>query len=184
MRIFIIHGWGGNPKEGWFPWFKEKMTAVGHEVFIPAMPNAAEPKIEEWVTFLASQVGQPDENTILIGHSIGAQAIMRYLETIDQRIDKAIFVAGWFTLKDLESDEEWVIAKPWLEIPIDFEKVKRNTKQIQVILSTNDSWVPLEENKEIFEKRLNGNVITLANKGHLSGEHGVFELPEIMNLID
>ena len=24
-RVFIIHGWGGYPEEGWFPWLKKEL---------------------------------------------------------------------------------------------------------------------------------------------------------------
>jgi len=28
-RVFIIHGWGGNPEEGWLPWLKKELEAKG-----------------------------------------------------------------------------------------------------------------------------------------------------------
>lgn len=44
-RIFIIHGWGGTPKEGWFPWLKREFESKGFEVFIPQLPDSDNPRI-------------------------------------------------------------------------------------------------------------------------------------------
>src|SRR3989344_2952524 len=95
-RVFVIHGWGGGPEEGWFPLLKNELQGHGLEVIVPAMPNTDNPKIEEWVSSLAKMVGQPDENTFFVGHSIGCQAILRYIESINKKVGGAVFVAGWF----------------------------------------------------------------------------------------
>src|SRR3989339_2187551 len=101
-RVFIIHGWDGYPEEGIFPWLKLKLEKSGFEVFNPAMPEPLNPKIETWVPFLGEQIGTPDENTYLFGHSIGSQAILRYLESLpkEMKIGGAVFLAGWINLTD------------------------------------------------------------------------------------
>ncbi len=81
-RIFIIHGWDGNPNEAWLGWLQDELKKKNIEVFAPQMPNTHKPKIKEWVSFLFDLVGEPDEQTFFIGHSIGCQTIMRYLEKI------------------------------------------------------------------------------------------------------
>lgn len=121
-RAFIIHGWDGYPEEGWFPWLKKELEKKGFVVSVPAMPEPGEPNIEAWVSHLAHIVGNVDENTFFVGHSIGCQAILRYLETLPEniKVGGAVFVAGFFTLTNVDSSEEKEIAKPWLETPIDF----------------------------------------------------------------
>ena len=95
-RVFIVHGWGGRPDEAWFPWIKKELEDKGYKVFIPAMPETDEPKMELWIPFLSQLVGKPDLNTFFVGHSIGCQAIIRYLETLPEgvKIGGAVFVAG------------------------------------------------------------------------------------------
>src|SRR3990167_5523753 len=96
-RVFIIHGWGSNPKDDWFPWIKKELESKGFKVEIPVMPNTDEPKVNEWVGFLKKIVKNPDKDTYFIGHSIGCQTILRYLENLDKKIKigGCIFVAGW-----------------------------------------------------------------------------------------
>lgn len=182
-KIYIIHGWDGYPEEGWFPWLKKELEKKGFEVYVPAMPNSAEPKIETWIPFLSKLVGSPGLNTFFVGHSIGCQAIIRYLETLPQgvKIGGAVFVAGWFVLSDLETEEEKVIGKPWLEMPVDFAKVKTATDKFVAIFSNDDPVVPLERNKKLFVERLNTKIIIEDNKGHFSGSDGITELPAALD---
>lgn len=148
------------------------------------MPEPAEPKIEMWVSHLSKNVGNTDENTCFVGHSIGCQTIIRYLENLpaDKKVGSAVFVAGWFTLMNLETNGEKEIAKPWLETAIDFDKVKVHTKKFFVVFSDNDPVVP-QENKKLFEERLGAKTTMEHAKGHFSGSDGVKELPLVLEAI-
>ena len=181
-RVFIIHGWGGSPDEGWFPWLATQLQSRGFEVQVPAMPDADEPAIEDWVAFLRRRVGKSDENTYFVGHSIGCQAIMRYIETLgaEERAGGAVFVAGWFTLMVLETDEEKEIARPWLETPINTAKIRQKIGKMFAIFSDNDPVVPAE-NIEMFEERLGARTFIEDEKGHLSGSDNVTVLPSALN---
>lgn len=149
-RVFIIHGWDGNPDEAWLAWLRRELKKKNIKVIAPQMPNAEEPKISEWVPYLSKLAGAPDEETYFVGHSIGCQTIMRYLETIyPQKVGGAIFVAGWLHLENLEGPAEEAIAKPWMETPIDLAKVKNSAPNIIAIFSGNDPFVPLSD-KDIF----------------------------------
>lgn len=183
-RAFIIHGWDGYPEEGWFPWAKAELEKQGFTVEVPSMPHPERPTIDDWVGHLATLVASPDEQTYLIGHSMGCQTILRYLASLNgQKVGGAVLVAGFFELVPLETKEEKDIVKPWLETSIDFEKVKTVTTNITTILSDNDEWVPLERNKELFKQYLNPTVIVEHGKGHYSGKSGIKELPAVLQAI-
>lgn len=183
-RAIIIHGWGGTPDEGWMPWLKAELEKSGFEVQVPAMPDTNNPTIEAWVAKLAEVVGVPDDETYLIGHSIGCQTVLRYLSGIDGGIAGVVLVAPWIGLVNLGNDEEWSVAKPWLETPIDFEAVKNHCLKITLIFSDNDPFVPLELNQTALSSSLNAkNVFVLREKGHISGGDGVNQLPEALEAI-
>ncbi|MFH1938328.1 MAG: alpha/beta hydrolase [Patescibacteria group bacterium] len=183
-RIIIIHGWEGSPKREWFPWIRKELEKRDFNIIIPEMPNPEEPRIKEWVNHISSIVEDSDENTYFIGHSIGCQAILRYLESLDnKKIGGIIFVAGFFKLTNLETEEEEEIANPWLETPIDFNKVKKATNNITAIFSDNDSFVPLEVNKKIFEEKLEAKIIIEQNKGHFNEDSGIFEIPVVLKIL-
>lgn len=182
-RVFIIHGWEGYPEEGWFPWLKKGLEKNGFEVAVPKMPEAKRPNIEKWLSKIGEIVGTPDEKTYFVGHSIGANAVMRYIESLaGKRVGGAVLVAPYFGKINLESGEAEKIARPWLENNINFSKIKKSAGNIVVIFSDNDEWVPLG-NKEFFKKNLSPKIIIEHDKGHINGEAGVNELPSALAAI-
>lgn len=179
-RVFIIHGWDGYPEEGWFPWLKKELEKKKFEVQVPAMPETDHPKIEVWVSYLSKSVAKADENTYFVGHSIGCQTILRYLQNIEEKVGGVILVAGWVNLVNLSEPEERKIAGPWLTTPIKWEKVKYQAKNFVAIFSDNDQWVPLTD-VEIFKERLGAKIIIENQKGHFSEEDSIKEIPVVLN---
>lgn len=181
-RVFIVHGWGGSPKSDWYNWLKKELEKKGFLVCVPKMPNTMKPKIKSWVSYLEKQVGKLDKNTFFVGHSIGCQTILRYLEKENKKIGGAIFVAGWFSLTDeTYGDDGYTrkISEPWLKTPIDFAKIRKTTKNFVAFFSDNDPFVPLE-NIKIFETKFHSDIIIVKKKGHLSGEDGVTKCPVLL----
>src|SRR3989344_562679 len=181
-RVFLIHGWDGAPDNHWFPWLTTELTKRGFKVEALAMPNPSEPKIETWIPFIADAIGEVDKDTYCIGHSIGCQAILRYLETLPKgkQIGGAVFVAGFFQLPFLKTAEEKIIAQPWSKTSLDVNKIKQvaNAK-IAAIFSDNDSDVDFADEK-LFQQRLNAVTIIEHAKGHFTAEDGVTELPVVL----
>lgn len=179
-RVFIIHGWGGSPEEGWFPWLKKELEKNNFLVEVVVMPDSFHPTITAWVSQLAKRVKQLDKNTYFVGHSIGCQTILRYLETQTNRAKGIILVAPWMNLDEQtireEGEESVVIAKPWIETPINFKKIKTITV---AIFSDNDPYVPLD-NTKIFEKELQAKIIIEKRKGHFSGSDNVKKIPAVL----
>lgn len=181
-KIYIIHCWDGTKEDGWYPWLDNELSNENNKVYRLNMPNTANPKIEEWVSFLDKQIETLDDKTYFIGHSIGCQTILRYLQTKDIcKIGGILFVAPWLDLLDyaIEDEESYNTAQPWLTIPIDFKKIKKFTNNISCIFSDNDYFVSLDQ-KDIFEELLNVKTIIVNNKGHISQDDNVYELKEIL----
>ncbi len=183
-RIIIIHQWMAGAEGDWRPWLRNELEKQGYEVIIPDMPDIDTPIIEKWNDQLASIVGVPDEDTYFIGHSIGCQTILRYLETIQSPVGGAIFVAGWFDLTYVENDEVRAIAEPWIKTPINFEKITNVLPKSVAILSDNDIYVSFNDASAIFEKQLHSKIITLHNAGHITAEDGFTKLPEIIDQLN
>jgi uncharacterized protein len=182
-NIYIIHGWGADSSSDWIPWLKKESESRGSNVVAPDMPGTDKPVIEDWVSKLKEILPVPSQDTILIGHSIGCQTIMRYLAGSDNlHVGKVILVAPWFNLNNLEEDE-WPVAEPWVKTPIDIEKVKKACgNNIYAIFSDNDPVVPIGD--ELLFKKLGVITKIYHNKGHFNEEDGVVEIPEVLELID
>lgn len=178
-RVFIIHRWSGGPEDDWRPWLKGELEKLGYQVFVPEMPDRDAPVIEKWLKYLSDLVGIADEETYFVGHSIGCQTILRYLENLNKPVGGAVFVSGWFNLKNLEEAETEEIAEPWVKTPIDLEKIKKVLKKSILIISDNDPYNCFEENKKKFAE-LDSKIIVLHNAGHITQDDGYSELPEVL----
>ena len=185
--VFIIHRWGADHSSDWYPWLKNKLEEKGFTTVVPDMPNTDEPGIKEWVEFLTQTVGAGKQTayrkTFFIGHSVGCQTILRYLESLKAGVlvGGVVFVGGWLKLGGL-TEEEATVVKPWIETPIDFKKVKAHCPKFTAIFSNNDKWVPIE-NVELFKKKLGSQVVLLPKRGHFMNEDGARELPEVLSYI-
>ena len=182
-RVFIIHGWDGSPDKNWFPWIKKQLKEKGFDVYVLKMPNPDKPIIKDWVNTLKENIDNPDENTYFIGHSMGVQTILRYLETLDKntKIGGLITVAGFFNLPYLKTKKEKEIAKPWLDIPINTNKIKNFTNNIISIFSDNDPDVSLYEIK-IFKEKLGSKIIIQKNKEHFTNDKIPIVLKELLKI--
>jgi len=163
-RVFIIHGWGGRPDCGWLKWLNKELSKKGFKVYSPDMPDKEFPRIKPWVDCLKKIVGKVDENTYFVGHSLGCQAIMRFLESQNNKARGVIFVGGGLKLKGLDKEEEKIIL-PWLNTPINFDKVKNKSNKFVALFSDNDPYVQIE-NSKIFKEKLGAKIIIEKNKGH------------------
>ena len=180
-RIFIIHGWGGHPEDDWFPWLKRELEGKGFEVYVPQLPQPEKPEIDKWISKISEAVGSPDERTYFLGHSMGCQAIARYLEAPPDgaMVGGAVFVAGFFKgLTNIgEGAEEKEVEREWLDTPIDLSKVKSHLKKSIAVFSDNDPFVPLE-NQEDFKEKLGSEIIAEHQMGHFStSDDKLLELP-------
>lgn len=186
-RIFLIHGWGGNPNIDWFPWAKKELEQKGYEVIVPEMPDPDYPKIEPWVSKLKEVVGEIRKDDIFVGHSIGCQTVERYLQTLSKntKLDKVVLIAPWVTLtkrtfEEMGENEE--VVKDWYSEPIDYEKI-RNMAKWTAVLSDDDPFVNYEDNYKVYKDKLNAEIILKNKQGHFAQEQGITEIPFLLELI-
>jgi predicted alpha/beta hydrolase family esterase len=186
-RIFLIHGWTGSPTNDFFPWAKENLQKAGYEVFVPELPDSAQPRIGPWVEKIKKTVGKSRTDDIFIGHSLGCMGVMQYLQTLPEstKIDKVILIAGFEKLKDaaFEALEDWDTFKFWKSVPINYEKIKKMTGSWVALFSDDDPYVSYEDNYKTFESKLGAKVILQHGMGHFAQESGVRSLPILLELI-
>lgn len=177
-RIFIIHGWDSTPQEGWFPWLKKQLEQKGFEAVVLAMPQTNEPMLATWVSHLFQIIINPDKETYLVGHDIGATTVLRYLEKLpqDEKIGGAVLIAPLIETVGLKETENF------FEEKISYSKIKLHTKKFTAIYSDDDPLVPLKQS-EVLKDELGAAIITQEGMKHFSGADGIIELPIALNSI-
>ena len=140
-KVIICHCWGGKSEYRWYPKTKNELELLGFEVIVPSFASTDYPSLHEWLSTLQSIAPNPNENLFLIGHSLGAPLILRYLEGLKtrQRVGGVVFVAGFAS--DLGSD--FYAISNFFEKEFDFEKIKNHCNKFVYIASINDPYVPL-----------------------------------------
>jgi len=179
MNFFIIHGVYANPDSNWFPWLKKELEAQGYEVIVPKFPTPLDQSLESWFRVFSQYENKVNEETVLIGHSLGAAFVLKYLEKANKKIKAGFLVAGFHKLLGSHYDE---INKTFVDKEFDWDKIKNNCGKFFVIASDNDAYISLDISK-VLANNLNAELKIIHNGGHLNKKAGYDKFPELLNLI-
>jgi predicted alpha/beta hydrolase family esterase len=177
-KVFIIHGFEGSPNGGWRPWLMGELEKIDIYACALAMPNPYSPICNEWTNEIARNIDNNKNDEIyLIGHSLGAPAILRYLEQSQvNNIRGVILVSG-----PSENNNNKKLDS-FLNKDFDFHTIKLKAKNFCIIHGDNDLSVPIS-NAQFLAEKLQGNLIIIPNGGHLNGASGCFVLPQLLNAL-
>jgi predicted alpha/beta hydrolase family esterase len=178
-NALILHGTDASSSANWFPWLKKELESRGYTVWVPDLPHAEKPNIQRYNEFLlANKEWVFNEDTIIVGHSSGAVAILGLLEALPEHV----VVNKCFLVGSFKDDLGWESLKDLFLQPFDFEKIKKHAKEFIFIHSDNDPYCPLEHAKYLADK-VGGKLILKPGEGHFSGNHVTIpEIVEILNL--
>lgn len=172
-NLALIHGSGGHGEVFWLPYIKAHFQALDWTVSNPNFPDGAEQTLENWLA-VANEIDLNDQS-VLVGHSLGCPLIMSWLQGSNVKIKKAVLVAGLYQkerFSDLNFLEEY-----------DWKKIKQNCEEFIFVHSTNDPWKCDEQEADYAFSRVGGTKIMLDEQGHFgSGTHNQ-EYPEFPLLI-
>ncbi len=178
--IFIFHGAYGNPNENWFPWIKKELELLEHQVFIPKFPTPNNQNIESWWKQFKVFIPYIDQNTIFIGHSVGAAFMLNVLERIDKPIKAAYLVAGFIgNLGDPDFD---LLNKSFTDRNFNWNKIKQNCPTFYVFNSGNDLYVPIEKAQELVSY-LGAEGILVQDAGHFNKQAGYTKFPLLLEKV-
>jgi predicted alpha/beta hydrolase family esterase len=174
MHVIMIHGAYGSPGENWFPWLKSELEKQGHEVSIPQFPTPEGQTPDAWLGVMKRF--KLDENTILIGHSVGATFILSMLEK--SKVKAAILVAGFCSPLGNKFDK---INDSFYK-DFNWQKIRANCNEFVVINSDNDPYVPLKNAKKLADS-LGVKLVQVKGAGHFNADAGYRMFPELLQYI-
>ncbi len=142
-NIILVHGNGGATAESiWLPEVKTELEGAGLEVVAQTMPDNRIGRSIKWLPFLRDELGV-DEDSIIVGHSTGALAAMRYAET--NRIFGSVLVGAYHTDLGIRSERmSGYFNELW-----DWKAIKANQNWIVQFASTDDPFIPIEEPRHV-----------------------------------
>jgi uncharacterized protein len=171
-KVVIIHGNGGcNATSFWTPWLKGELEKRDIKVLAPTMPDNIMAKASVWLPYMQDKL-QCDSKTIVIGHSSGAVAAMRYAE--QHKLLGSVLISACYT--DLDNEFERMAG--YYDTPWDWDAIKANQQWIIQLASTDDPFIPIQEARHIH-KKLSSTYLELHDQGHFQNK----VVPQILSAI-
>lgn len=171
-QVYIVHGYTATPADHWFPWLKERLAADGVAVEVLPMPGSDAPVAAAWDAFLDAAILRRDEDTFLVGHSLGCIALVRHLlRERTARYGGMVLVAGFAEslagLGELDGFVDGVT---------NIERLRETVGRRAVIAARDDEVVP-HAATERLAARLDATFLTVEKGGHFLGREGFTAFP-------
>ena len=179
MNFIIVHGVYASPEANWFPWLKKELENRGYECLVPKFPTPLDQSLESWLRVFSGYESKINEDTVLIGHSLGASFIINYLEKTSKKVKATYLIAPFHKLLGNQYDE---INKTFVGKEFNWEKIKSSCNKFFVFASDNDKYIPPEVTNDIVEK-LDAEFNVVPNGGHLNKESGYEEFYLLLECI-
>lgn len=170
-RVILIPGNGGcSPADSWYPWVERELRALGLEVINRQFPDSVKARAQFWLPFL-DELGA-DEDTVLIGHSSGAMAAMRYAE-MHQLLGSVLVGVCHSDLGDAFEAQSGYYAAPW-----HWQKIRDHQQFIAIYNSTDDPHIPIAEARHVAAQ-LKASYFEFTDRGHFVDSR----LPEVVEFV-
>lgn len=170
-RVLVVPRWSGRPTDDWYPALQAAVQAAfredAPEVRVLDMPEPDLPTLEAWGATLRDAAGPDPGRTLLVGHSVGCQAVIRYLAALPPGHQAAgvVLVAAW-----LDVDEPWESLRPWTETPIDVARVRAATPTFEVLLSPTDRFTSdVAANRARWAEGFGADARVVPGEDHFNG---------------
>ncbi len=176
MRIIGVHGYRSSPSLHFWPWLKQKLEAEGFEVIVPELPDPENPDRDAWTQALVASIRYLSEDDIIVGHSLGGAAALRFLEAAEARTTPkgcVLISTPWMI-----NDERF---RGFFLTDLDHDVLMWRASKFTVIHAQDDSIIPVAHAKryaDIFHARL----VTPETGKHLSDPEQPIILEEILKI--
>lgn len=168
MNVIIIHGIQYSPPGHWQQWLNDELKKRKVDSDLPTLPNYDFPLEKEWID--AMNALPITESTIIVAHSLGCAATLRFLEQ-GKKAGVVILVSGFVNnLTKMKGLDDMI------EKPFNWEKIRKNAKEFIVINSDTDPFAP-EKEGTILAQGLQVPLILEHGLGHIhiASGHGPYQ---------
>ncbi|MFZ2167812.1 MAG: alpha/beta fold hydrolase [Minisyncoccia bacterium] len=174
-NFIILHGWTGRADKNFIPWLKEILESKGYEVQAPQLPDTNSPTEKDQVAYVLENC-RMDENTVLIGHSLGAIVAMKALIKHGKPIRELILVAAAKDPEHSDEDKNFHTTFSW---KFDFEALRKLASKRLILsdLKEESRIVYLEKMAANLDARL---VTGTSKREHYTGK----EEPDVLENLD
>lgn len=185
-NIFVLHSLNGDTINIWGQDIKENFNKRSIEVILPKFPIRADSSYEKFKEILKVYLDNKilNENSIVIGHSIGNAYFIRFCKEMNY-IPKAYIAVAPGAVYNIPSNRNDYIVKVKEQAyckqeQLDF--IKEKVKVKYCLYSDEDE--PKEEMFKRFIEDTKSKGIYLKYYNHFDGYHRIYKIPELTELIN
>ena len=170
--VVLIHGNGGcTADDFWLPSVERELSGLGLDVVNQTFPDNVKARAARWLPYLEALGAGAD--TVLVGHSSGAVAAMRYAET--HLIRGSVLVSVCHT----DLGDAFERASGYYDAPWDWARIRAHQDWIGIFHSADDPHIPVAEPR-LVAARLGASYVEFADRGHFTDD-GPF--PELVQFV-
>jgi len=175
--IILIHGKGGSPTSSWLPWMRRELAHRAVDSLAPTFPPQDDSRLADWFTVL-NALSLDLASTTFIAHARGAMALLRWINTLPKsaQIRQIITVSCNFDYQPQRTDGDEFYLKP-----LDYDDIRAKCRNITVIHSADDPYVPIKAGEELAA-HLHAKFVAYKTAGHFGSEKT--EAPELLKELE
>ena len=120
--LTVVPRWAGHATSDFYPWLHQERPVGFDTLQALEMPEPQQPRPGAWVAALTAAMGTaPGPGSVLMGHSVGCQAVLRYLEALPPgaRVEGVVLVAAWWGV-----DKPWESLLAWTDRALDLARIR------------------------------------------------------------
>jgi uncharacterized protein len=179
-RVVVVHGLGASADSHWFAAVRDRYAPHGVDVHVVDLPHSSSPELGAWLATVADAIGTPDEQTVLVGHSLGCITLLQHLaaRTDDWRLGGLVLVAG-FAAKVPGIGE----VDPFVARPVPGREIAERTARRHVVVADDDPIVPRHLTEDLA-RLLDADLTVVDGGGHFRAREGFDRLPALETVLD
>ncbi|MEU4694278.1 alpha/beta hydrolase [Actinoplanes sp. NPDC023714] len=178
QSFLLLHGWQNRrPPEHWQHWLAGELTALGHAVDYPQLPDPDFPQLDDWLAELRTRVAaMPGTRRTVLCHSLGCLLWLNAAarSEVPLQVDRVLLVAPPSPSVTLSHPEIAGFAHP----PVSPARLRAASRYTRLVGTDNDPYFP-EDIRTVYAG-LDIPIDVLPGAAHLNMDSGYGPWPSIL----
>lgn len=182
-RAIILHGTAGSPNSNWFRWLESELNRFRVDTWVPELPNADQPSLQEWLDFVHKECPfEIDAQTLIVGHSSGAILALMLAQENSKPIGAVACVSVFSNETGRSNATSFEANRRLFDVSFDWSKFPACvSERIICIHSDNDPYIPVQQARYVAS-RINAGFLLWRGQGHFNLEYSdkYKEFPQLL----
>lgn len=161
----ILHGTLGSPDGNWFTWLKTELENKELQVWLPQLPHAEQPSLNEWYKFIQKECPFAiNEETLIVGHSSGAILALIIAQNNTGKVGAIVDVSVFH-----DNSLRWEPNDMLFDVQFDWQAIAEQVNKLLFVHSNDDPYVPLDQ-AQFVANNCQAELIMIPDQGHFNLE--------------